>query len=664
MSYISIPRLAFSGSFEADVSTINNDVRHYNVDTFKSRFQDMQNQEALNGWWNPEGSGAFRLWGVRITDALLEFGQNNTSDPIIGLSVNAQSDQSSAKLVDLDPQMQTVSTIFGLKITLTDGNNEYMSGFYQAAPFRDIYFGRQDGKSRSEAASSKFTSILTNIEWTDHALNSPTLMALKAEAEKNENKLSINLMTYAYSTRSKQGRICGSIGGWNKGDPDSFLAGRRFVLPKGGTRASSGIGYFDAEVQNNILSLDLSNALPISKSDDVLQSIGDIFVGVLNKTDTIKNSGKSNMRVTENQTQGQNIRPEEFILIGKLPYKEKNWFLGKSAIASFELNGDTKKRVKTHPLALLSPNPDGTFKILIRESAGGFSVRTDNFVNRVDPPKTGVSKDVVRIKALQWGKAAASVKIGIELQARRNGGSGGGGSGPHSPQAPIPEVNFPANKVGYDKSVTSNKSGWARLDILYSNPGNPRKYIDGQLYFFDYNIVGSGFSEKPPLDFIVTHVREFFDVDGIPDWESDLFPFMKQYGNLYPIMSKHLFALSDPEIVKSHATLLTLAFSRPLDDPNHMPATRDLSLGKRNAILKWLAQYTNKEPPLLIASNIDLNAKIKAVSHSKSSRIEKTSLESLTHLIGSLDDSSEGKTAAMRSFLTTEINSRSSKGQS
>ena len=45
-------------------------------------------------------------------------------------------------------------------------------------------------------------------------------------------------------------------------------------------------------------------------------------------------------------------------------------------------------------------------------------------------------------------------------------------------------------------------------------------------------------------------------------------------------MSLHLFSLSDEEVFKRNATLLMLAFSRPMDDPNHMPATRDLSESK------------------------------------------------------------------------------------
>ena len=63
MSYLNKLRLVFAGDFQADVSTVNNDVRHYDNATFEERFQQPfeneyhQNNTDLiyNGYWNPEG---------------------------------------------------------------------------------------------------------------------------------------------------------------------------------------------------------------------------------------------------------------------------------------------------------------------------------------------------------------------------------------------------------------------------------------------------------------------------------------------------------------------------------------------------------------------------------------------------------------------------------
>ena len=67
MSYLNNTRLVFSGRFQSDVSTVNNDVEHFNIDTFELNDQDF-GQGTTNGWWNPCGSGAFRLIDCKVTE--------------------------------------------------------------------------------------------------------------------------------------------------------------------------------------------------------------------------------------------------------------------------------------------------------------------------------------------------------------------------------------------------------------------------------------------------------------------------------------------------------------------------------------------------------------------------------------------------------------------
>ncbi len=77
MSYLRSPRLHFVGRFQADTSTVNNDVRHFNEQQFREEFQqpmEIENQEIVkyNGYWNPEGTGAWRLLGCKVTSAVLD----------------------------------------------------------------------------------------------------------------------------------------------------------------------------------------------------------------------------------------------------------------------------------------------------------------------------------------------------------------------------------------------------------------------------------------------------------------------------------------------------------------------------------------------------------------------------------------------------------------
>jgi hypothetical protein len=121
VSYLLRPRLNFVGSFEADVSTVNNDPTHFNTEKFLPNFDDPQTQQSMNGWWNPSGTGIWRLFDCSVTGVCYANGTNAVSadqDAVVGMSLVDAGDRAPAKLVDLDPQQQMVSTIFGLQLRL------------------------------------------------------------------------------------------------------------------------------------------------------------------------------------------------------------------------------------------------------------------------------------------------------------------------------------------------------------------------------------------------------------------------------------------------------------------------------------------------------------------------------------------------------------------
>lgn len=147
MSYLNSLRLVFAGDFQSDVSTVNNDVRHYDNATFEKRFQKYQegtgNNAILNGWWNPIGSAAFRLINCKVKSVLVN--NEEIQDSAIGLSIGGSNNRAGGKMVDLDPQFQMASGIWGLTIRLTDGEQNFLVGQFEPASFRDIMFGRRQG---------------------------------------------------------------------------------------------------------------------------------------------------------------------------------------------------------------------------------------------------------------------------------------------------------------------------------------------------------------------------------------------------------------------------------------------------------------------------------------------------------------------------------------
>ena len=145
MSALHQPRLVFSGDFQADVSTINNDVRHYDTATFEPRFQQPASGAVRNGWWNPSGSGAFRLIGCTVRAIThRDPGSSADEDPVAACSVGGSASRVSGMMVDLDPQWQMASEIWGLTVRLDDAEGgTLLEGSFEPAPFRDISFVRQ-----------------------------------------------------------------------------------------------------------------------------------------------------------------------------------------------------------------------------------------------------------------------------------------------------------------------------------------------------------------------------------------------------------------------------------------------------------------------------------------------------------------------------------------
>src|SRR5262245_23850896 len=115
MSYLNQPRLTFSGRFQADPSTVNNDPRHFDNATFTSRFQDFSTTDSQNGWWNPTGTAIFRFTGCTIQQAI-GAGGVDLADGAVGLTVGNSPDRPSGKLVDIDPDWQLASQLYGLSV--------------------------------------------------------------------------------------------------------------------------------------------------------------------------------------------------------------------------------------------------------------------------------------------------------------------------------------------------------------------------------------------------------------------------------------------------------------------------------------------------------------------------------------------------------------------
>ena len=182
MSYIDSPRLHFHGWFQADVSTINNDVQAF--DTGNSA-------GPADPGWNPEGTGIFRLLDCAVTGGFLNGRRliDSADDAAIGMTVQNAGERSPGKLVDLDPQQQMVSMIFGMQVRLVSPSLKTMlRGEFKPAPFSNLWQRQITGLRTDQKLGAIYQSVLDDVEWSDEPV-SPLLRAVRDESQ--GRKLSI-----------------------------------------------------------------------------------------------------------------------------------------------------------------------------------------------------------------------------------------------------------------------------------------------------------------------------------------------------------------------------------------------------------------------------------------------------------------------------------------
>ena len=586
MAFLNPIRLCFAGHFQADVSTVNNDVRHYDDAKFLPNFQLPASKDNPNGAWNPTGSGAYRFVNCRVTGVGYANGRWVThprQDPAVGMTVAGAADRTAAKLVDVDPQWQLASAPWGLAVRLLSGTGQVLAGDYKSYAFRDLWPTRNINAQHDAAASSTFQSVLEGVLFDKAGLAGSRVLRELREASDGD-RLSIRLTTFGYDGNPSSpsftlGTIIGTIGPYLEGEPESFVFGRRFAPVSGFQSSGAGIAYFSGllDEPSRTLLLDLSNALQLSDPQGTPVDIGPLSVGVL--TDDL---------ATENTP----VTPDNLQPLGTVDYRRPGWLAGTSGIVALSLSPEQRQLAAEHPLALVYQAPsnsgitgagDGLSVVAIRETDGGLFAGAEPMVHRID---AGGSSELT-LWAARYGDPLDGQQVQLS-QLGRVPGQGGGGSNPQLDDIPVPDIGVPEAALTLPASATT-EAGRVGVRLAGGDPGNPRKYLDGQMYLIDYRLPGQSDASRQPVDFVVVHVRDAYQVPDKPSWKTDVKPVLTQFSNLYPIMSKGFIDLSDRAAVLANREFLQLAFSRPITDPNYMPVTRDLSEPKRQMLLKWLA---------------------------------------------------------------------------
>jgi hypothetical protein len=592
MSYLNALRLHFAGQFQANVSTVNNDPAHFDNATFEPSYQYLQGPSMIppNGWFSPQGDAAFRLLGCQITSAWMPSGPVTASDPVLqGLVADSDSGVP-AKMADLDSEQQLVSEIWGLQVRIADGQgNTLLTGDFEPMAFTDIWDRALKASQGGDAnGGAMWQSVLQNLQWGDVG-NSPFLTALQ-QAAVASGLLSIkfNLDGINMDNTSPAfmcGRIVGTIGPAAIDEPHHLVVGRQFMAFPGPNpnffNPLGGINFCVGRVDTvaKCIFLDLGNALRTDTPGSGLANLGSLTLSVIDPI------------ATPGHPAGTAVPLGTIPATGTGGYAGESWYETTAGVVALPLSDGQLQLMATNLLTITSPG------LAITETTSGAFVRADTFVYRMSPG------DTVRISAyaMQWGNPLAGASIGFSLDPSQLQSTVGGGfpfvaPGPNvaKPENVLTCANVPLNTT--PPTVITDANGKGVLTLAAADPGNVRWFNNGQ----DYGIDGQVYGVRPAFtdpslatgpvnqwSFVSFLVWSGFTTSNPITWQ-DLAPIFQQYANLYPVMNRFL-NLADYDSVVAHAGHLQLAFGLNTADPNSMPATRDLSPAKRQAILSWLA---------------------------------------------------------------------------
>ena len=582
------------------------------------------------GNWNSIGTGEFSFFDTMVYGAVGKDGKFTESDPVIGAKVLDNGKSPYAKLVDLDVDAQAHSTIYGMRFgigweQIKEGkqNLAFKGEWLPNIIAQNIWLKvknpnnilKKQGSTQFGASS---TTTITDIVWNpENDYNSTILKDLREASVENGNTLQVSVSLYFYTRNYSlsvphnfsMGYVVGTIGIYKEGEPLNY-GGERVLIPKDpslGIQAPMYKAAFKVYENSRVLTVDLSNALPINTYSDML-NIGPLFFAILHK---------------ERQC-------VELISSNSIPYLSKNWIKKTAGVVDYRLSLEQlNKLTSSATLVVVQQNntskldyysecgqdEDNKFILLLNEAP--YYVRPTGLYRAQLEYNETVE---IPIYVTHLGKPAENISIGVALTTNRYGQGGKG--------FPIPENGLTVEDSNKTMKTT-NSSGLVTFTYRvaiemsterYYHPspceGKTKLPVDGQVYHFKYGVCKtdtctneSGNFELPVdvqvydsnyrvcIPEICTYESENIAIKGLSSnnapepytWKRDIYPIFRQYYHLYPVM-RNIVNLSDYDSVTMYQNLNLLSYAMNLSvtNPNYMPVTRDISPSNQQMILKWL----------------------------------------------------------------------------
>jgi hypothetical protein len=562
VSYLNAPRLHFFGRFQADPSTLNNDPCNYDPAT-----------TSPDPSWNPDGSHTFRITGCTVTGLTMADGSSGHDDPLLGAPLQSIDKPSPAKLVDLDTEQQMVSMIFGMRLEAGGDASGSFTGVFEPVCFNDIFF-RVVGGQADSVFSAYYQSVLTNVKWSN-TKGSPFLKAL---SEASPNQLSIKFVVDGFNDQATTvdgapnpdftfGRVVGTIGPAQDNEPSNFVVGRllRPTTPSSGPSASPQFNYGWAVVDatRNLVTFDLGNSLPTkSVGGPPPSNLGSLTAVVLPPGSPFSTNVPDALAAT----------------LGEIDYSEAA-YQSTGYIQVFSASPDVIAQIQSGAEIALAQNLGGnSATVVLQENETCAYLNATPYVFRMNPGETAP----VEVMAVQNGAASANQVIALGP----NNAVLSGQVATNCPDGNL-SIGVPVSALIYPPSVKTGADGKATFTLTASDPGRPRSYLNGQLYGVGFAAANLD-SNPNPYWFLSVNVYSSTPVPPAPTWLQDVLPILKPYAKLYPFMDQ-IIQLDDYAAVKAAMKSIAAVLTLPIEAPNHMPVTRDMSANQRKTILKWIA---------------------------------------------------------------------------
>jgi len=608
VSYLDIPRLHFAGLFFAAPSTINNITTNYNP-AVQLEKPGGEFQPNVAGW-NALGVAQFYLQQCTVLGAVDSNGRwiGAGADPLIGSPIitpaplTPMSDGAAGvfdipKLVDLDPDQQGRTELYGVRFQVRLPSGAMFGGAMSIPQLRELGPRIALTKVRgSYVAVGQFMGAIAQPQWPggnsgstllqqfQQACSQGIAVELTVDMHWNLPQISQNGLMFCF------GRVHGTMGPLRAGETGQTLYGRRIPAPatSGATLkmapATSKVvpaaaapappwntSYAALSPANapTVLSIDLGMAIPLAIQSDSMPPAVNGKPAV--ETGIVVGSVDSNGTFTPLQNGAVSFANNYF----QIQSMEKNCYCWtNSGVFAIPLAPSEAARLQTQALAIQA---NGT--TVLQEMSSGVWVQFSQLSGRM--PLPGASVSIPMLVTERGSPFKGYTPSGLDMLALE---------WPPKANQPVPspskDLTIALNPSQTDSSGATTMT--LKTAVQQMNLSAVRAELESRVYVISPSDTSVDCADGSfPVSLLVWQP---FNAPANPAWATDIQPILGAYARLYPGMKERV-DIGAIAAAQANASAIAARMALPLSHPAYMPVTRDLAPGKVKMISDFMQKW-------------------------------------------------------------------------